>query len=203
MPSWRLEDAAERAAEHKYTFYKPSAEEIERIRPGENVKLIFLFDSDDPAAPRAERMWVGVDSIEGVGRFTGRLDNTPRWIADLKPGDPIEFRDIHIISTEHDNPNNVVNRYLPRCYVTQRILREGSRVGYLYREEPDNNRDSGWRLFSGDESPKYMDDAANVAFVSLGAVLNHDDSFIVLLESPVGSAFVRDPQTNEFVPAER
>jgi hypothetical protein len=203
VPSWRLEDAAERAAEHKYTFYKPSAEEIERIRAGENVKLIFLFDSDDSAAPRAERMWVVVDSIDGAGNFTGRLDNTPRWIADLKPGDPIEFRDVHIINTEHDDPDNLVRRYLPRCFVTQRVLRDGARVGYLYREEPDNEKDSGWRLTAGNESAEYMDDASNVAFVSLGAVLNRDDSFLELLESPVGSAFVRDPQTAQFSPVKR
>lgn len=203
MPSWRLEDAAERAAEHKYTFYKPTSEEIARIRPGEHVKLIFLFDSDDAAAPRAERMWVVVDSTDRTGSFTGRLDSKPRWIADLKPGDRIEFRDVHIVNTEHDDPHNIVNRYLPRCYVTQHILRDGSRVGYLYREEPDNDRDSGWRLFAGDESPDYLDYAENIAFVSLGAVLNHDDAFLALLESPVGSAFALDPRTGEFRPVKR
>lgn len=203
MPSWRLENAAQQAAANKYTFYKPSVEEIAQIRSGENVKLIFLFDSDDPAAPRAERMWVLVDSIDGSGAFTGRLDNQPRWITDLKPGDPVEFRDVHIINTEHDNPHNIVNRYLPRCYVTQRILRDGARVGYLYREDPDNDRDSGWRLIAGDETPEYMNEPRNVAFVSLGAVLNQDDSFLQLIESPVGSAFARDPQTGQFRPVKR
>jgi len=203
MPSWRLKNAADVAARHKYTFYKPGADVIAQIRPGENVKLIFLFDSSDPAAPEAERMWVVVDSIDGTGGFTGRLDNTPRWIADLKPGDPVEFQEEHIISTEHDSADNIVNRYLLRCYVTQRVLRDGSPVGYLYREDRDNDRDSGWRLFAGDEGPEYMDDPDNVAFVSLGAVLNRDDSFLALLESPVGSAFARDPQTGQFRPVSR
>ena len=203
MPSWRLENAAEQAAAHKYTFYKPGAEEIAQIRPGENVKLIFLFDSDDPAAPNAERMWVLVDSIDGAGGFTGRLDNTPRWITDLKPGDFVAFRDVHIITTEHDSPYNIVNRYMPRCYVTQRVLRDGSRVGYLYREEPETDTDSGWRLTAGDESPEYMGERTNIVFVSLGAVLNRDESFLTLIESPVGSAFARDPQTGRFRPVKR
>ena len=198
MASWRLEDAARQAAAYKYTFYKPGPEEIAQIRPGENVKLIFLFDSDDPAAPNAERMWVVVDAIDGSGGFTGRLDNNPRWITDLNPGDPVEFRDVHIINTEHDNPHNIVNRYLPRCYVTQRVLREGSPVGYLYREEPDNDKDSGWRLTAGDESTEYLNEPGNIAFVSLGAVLNHDDSFLSLIESPTGSAFARDSQSGQF-----
>lgn len=37
------------------------------------------------------------------------------------------------------------------------------------------------------------------ADVSLGAVLNEDDSFVELLESPVGSAFIRDPESGRFV----
>jgi hypothetical protein len=200
MPSWRLENAAKQAAAHKYTFYRPGPEEIAQIRAGENVKLIFLFDSDDPAAPNAERMWVVVDTIDGAGGFTGRLDNSPRWITDLSPGAPVEFRDVHIINTEHDSPYNIVNRYLPRCFVTQRVLRDGARVGYLYREEPDNEKDSGWRLTAGDESTEYLNESGNIAFVSLGAVLNLDDSFLSLIESPVGSAFARDRETGQFRP---
>ena len=199
MPTWHLVDAATRAAEGRYTFYRSSPDEILKVRPGENVKLIFAFDSSDPQAPEAERMWVIVDSIDGTGGFTGRLGNDPVWIRDLQAGEVVEFRDSHIINTEHDSQDNIVNRYLPRCFVTQRVLRDGSRVGYLYREDPDDDTDSGWRLFAGDESPEYMEDAANVAFVSLGAVLNRDDSFLALLESPVGSAFARD-QTNQLVP---
>ena len=203
MPSWRLENEVARAAKHKYTFYTPSAEEIARIRTGENVKLIFHFDSDDPTAPEAERMWVVVDSIDGAGGFTGRLDNRPGWITDLKPGDFVAFRDVHIINTEHDRPDNIVNRYMPRCYVTQRVLRDGARVCYLYRVEPDNDKDSGWRLTAGDETLEYLNEQGNIAFVSLGAVLNLDDSFLTLIESPVGSAFARDPQTGQFRPVSR
>lgn len=44
-----------------------------------------------------------------------------------------------------------------------------------------------------------MDDPANIAFVSLGAMLNRDDPIIELLASPTGSAFVRDPATGDFV----
>lgn len=53
MPSWTLEDADEVAVANKYTFFKSSREEISLVRPGEVVKLIFLFDSEDPKAPRA------------------------------------------------------------------------------------------------------------------------------------------------------
>ncbi|MFN7620470.1 MAG: DUF2185 domain-containing protein, partial [bacterium] len=38
-----------------------------------------------------------------------------------------------------------------------------------------------------------------VEYVALGAVLNKDDSWIDLLDAPVGSAFLRDFDTNTWV----
>jgi hypothetical protein len=200
MPSWTLEDADAVAAANKYTFFKSPRETISLVRPGEIVKLIFLFDSEDPKAPRAERMWVLVDQIGSDGRFVGRLDNEPQWIEDLKRGDEVTFDTRHIINTEHDSDDNIVERYIKCCYVTQRILRDGARVGYLYREEPDNENDSGWRFTANDESAEYMDDSKNTAFVSVGLVLSKDDSFIDLLDAPSGAEFIRDVRTQAFVP---
>lgn len=200
MSSWRLVNADVIAAENKYTFYKPSREVIAKVVAGEVVKLIFQFDSDDHDAPAAERMWVLVDEVKGEGQFKGRLNNEPMYIKDIKLDDPVDFDASHIINTEHDDDNNIVERYIKRCFVTKRVLNEGQRVGYLYREEPEEERDSGWRITSNTESGEYMDDADNLAYVSLGAVLSRDDSFIELLDKPAGSAFARNAETGQFVP---
>jgi len=197
--TWHLVDADPIAAENPYTFYKPSRDSIERVRAGETVKLIFKFESTDPDAPLAERMWVIVEEVCSNGTFRGRLDNEPRYIADLKIGDQIDFKPSHIINTEHDDSSNLVERYVKRCFVTNRVLRDGQRVGYIYREDPDEEKDSGWRLTANDESEEYMENSENLAYVSLGAVLSKDDSFRHLLESPVGSAFVRDEESGEFI----
>lgn len=200
MPSWYLEDADPIAADNPYTFYKPSRECIARVRPGEVVKLIFCFRSDDPDAPSAERMWVLVDELLPDGGFRGRLDNVPLRIADLKLGDPVCFHARHVISTEHDEADNLVARYSRRCFVTHRVLNDGQRVGYLYREEPDDENDSGWRMTANDESEAYMADSRNASYVSLGVVLSKDDAFCGLLDAPSGAAFVRNPETGEFEP---
>jgi hypothetical protein len=197
MPTWRLRDADPIAAEHPYTFYKPSRELIAKVTTEETVKLIFDFDSEDPEAPGAERMWVIVDKVLGDGGFVGRLDNEPRWIKDLAAGDRVTFWACHIVNTEHDDNDNLVEKYTKRCYVTNRVLLDGCNVGYLYREEPDREDDSGWRITANDESQEYMDHSENIAFVSLGAVLSRDDSFRELLDSPVGSAFIRDARTGK------
>lgn len=44
--------------------------------PGEVVNPIFAFQPANPAAPRAERMWV----IGHDGRFAEVLDHDPGWI---------------------------------------------------------------------------------------------------------------------------
>jgi hypothetical protein len=201
MPTWRLRDADPLAAEHPYTFYKPSRELIAKVRPGETVKLIFDFDSDEPDAPGAERMWVIVEKTLSNEAFIGRLDNEPQWITDLAAGDLIEFKACHIINTDHDDDDNLVERYIKRCYVTNRVLQDGCRVGYLYREDPDREDDSGWRITANDESDEYMDESENIAYVSLGAVLSKDDSFRALLDAPTGSAFIRDQSTGQFASA--
>lgn len=200
--SWRLEDAEAVARAHPYTFYKPSAERVAQLKPGNLAKVIFAFDTDDPRAPSAERMWLVIESVLD-DRFVGRLDNDPIYIADLNPGDRVEFEARHIIDTDlpgkEDSP---VERYGKRCFVSNRVLYDGAKVGYLYREEPVHNDDSGWRITAGTEPEDYMDNADNVSYVSLGAVLNLDDRIVGLLDSPPGSEFGVDPAGGRFVPIE-
>jgi hypothetical protein len=199
VSSWRLIDADPVALANKYTFYKPSRELIGKVRPGELVKLIFEFDSADPAAPRAERMWVRVTELQPPEGFIGTLDNDPRYIKDLAVGDRVTFQACNIINTEHhDDDDNLVNKYIRRCFVTKRVLDGEDPPGYVYREEPDRADDSGWRILAGNETDEFLDDPANSTYVSLGAVLGTDDSFVHLLESPVGSAFIRDRATGVF-----
>jgi hypothetical protein len=199
MPSWKLIDADIVAAENKYTFFKSSRFEISKVAVGEIVKLIFEFESDDPEASRAERMWVEVSEVLPNEGFKGLLANEPKFIKDLREGDPVEFSACHIINTPHDDDDNIVENYLKRCFVTNRIMKDGEKVRYLYREEPDNDNDSGWRLMRNDESDEYMENADNISFVSLGAVLSKDDSFVDLLNEPAGTAFVFDDSLQKFV----
>lgn len=131
MASWTLVDASAIAVRHPYTFYKPDAETIDRVAAGESVKLIFAFDTDNPDAPRAERLWVTVEGIEADGAFSGRLDNYPQYIRDLSLGERIVFEARHIINTEHDPRETPISRYARRCFVTRRVIDEGKAVGYL------------------------------------------------------------------------
>jgi len=127
--TWRRDDAAVKAAANPFTFYKPSSDAIALLRVGKLVKLIFAFESNDPQAPRAERMWVRIERIE-ADRYVGTLDNDPRYIEDLKCGDEVEFEVRHIIQTDIDDPlPDPTEPYRRRCFVSHRVLHEGARVG--------------------------------------------------------------------------
>jgi hypothetical protein len=200
--SWQLVDSEKLGQEFKYTFYKPSRFITDQLKVGNLVKLTFQFISTNAEHPSAERMWVQISEISD-GKFRGLLDNHPFYILELYAGDEIEFEHKHII--DHDlevREPNLVDKYYNRCIVTNRILHENAPINYIYREEPmekDEDRDyedTGWRILSGDESQEYMDNPKNLSFVSLGAVLNHDDSFIELLESKIGASFERDDDGN-------
>ena len=78
------------------------------------------------------------------------------------------------------------------CIATNRIVVDGCKVGYCYRENPDGNWDSGWRFTAGDESDAYMDDPNNAGIYTLNSICNGDPDIIPLLNAPYNSAFVRD-----------
>ena len=88
------------------------------------------------------------------------------------------------------------------CYATDAITVEGHAVGYMYREQPDNDSDSGWRFLAGTESQEYMDNANNISIYDVNTIANYDPTIIPLLTAPVGSAFERDPQSSEFTKVE-
>lgn len=85
------------------------------------------------------------------------------------------------------------------CFATDMITVDGQRVTFMYREEPDNDIDSGWRFLAGEESAEYIDDADNMGVYDVNTIANYDRDIIPFLDAPIGSAFERDPDTDQFV----
>lgn len=75
------------------------------------------------------------------------------------------------------------------CIATDRITVDGARVGYMYREAPDNDLDTGWRFFAGDEDERYIDNLSNSAVYRVETIINYDPGIIGHLEAPEGSRF--------------
>lgn len=77
------------------------------------------------------------------------------------------------------------------CFATDRLTVDGRKVGFMYREEPDNDIDSGWRFLAGDEDEAYLDDPGNMDIVDCNTIANLDPDIIPFLRAPVGAAFAR------------
>lgn len=83
------------------------------------------------------------------------------------------------------------------CIATDRITVDGCKVGYMYRELPANESDSGWRFMAGDESEEYMANPANSGIYRLNTICNYDEDIISFLHSPFQNAYFRD-ENGEF-----
>lgn len=174
-------DGARLALEHQFTFYKPSKQAVELLSVGDEVKLIFERVSGDKDGKTAERMWVKVTLID-EGAFEGTLANDPVVVDDLSFGDRVRFEEKHIIQVSIEDPvPDPTEKYRKRCFVTSKIMDEGMPIRYLYRERPDQEDDSGWRILAGDETDEYMEGKGNIQYVSLGAVLSKDSSIVEII----------------------
>lgn len=75
----------------------------------------------------------------------------------------------------------------------------GKPIGYLYREKPDSDDDSGWRVFSGEETQEYADDPANFSMYNASTVVDVDPTIAPLLACEYPVTFERDMETGELV----
>lgn len=80
------------------------------------------------------------------------------------------------------------------CYATDKIVCDGHKIGQMYREEPVNQFDCGWRFTAGNESTGYLSNPENGGVYKLNFICNYDKDIIPFLYAPVGSAYKRNAQ---------
>ncbi len=97
------------------------------------------------------------------------------------------FIDIEVKELIHwDEPNG------EGCIVSDKITKDGYKVGYMVRETPDRERpDSGWRFMAGNEDDEYMNNIANHHVFAMNTICNYDPDIIPYLASDINSAFIR------------
>lgn len=199
------------AARAPYTFFLPSAAEVDAIGVGDLVKLMFEYEHQTEKWG-GERMWVTVEAVDDDG-LSGHLSNEPdEPTSPLAFGDTIHFNRRDALAINWARPDQAppppeYREYWERCLVDDCVLEGGVPVEFVYREEPDmaqegdNYPDSGWRIRGrrGDATEEDME-KRKLEYVALGAVLNRDDSWLHLIDAPVGSAFMRDFENGEYGP---
>jgi len=85
------------------------------------------------------------------------------------------------------------------CIATDMITLRGLPVRFMYRQQPDDKLDSGWRFMSGHEPQSYMDDPGNHAVYDVNTIANYDPSIIPFLDAPFGSVFEKAGAEADFV----
>jgi hypothetical protein len=209
---YEIDDPRPIAVGAPYTFHLPSENELLAIAPGDLVKITLR------AVPAStewenERLWAIVTGAQGE-ILEGALDNEPYDMPQIKLGDRVRFRRSDVVDIIWDEDRAVDppsapprREYWARCLVDACVVEADVPVQYLYREEPEMERegdaypDSGWRI-RGDYREVTDEELADreTQYIALGAVLNHDDSWVHLLDAPAGSAFIRNWQTGAFEP---
>ena len=65
------------------------------------------------------------------------------------------------------------------------LINERKKVRIMFRVEPINEIDSGWRFFCGDESADYLNDLNNIVWCNIDTVLRIDKSVYKYLDEGV------------------
>jgi hypothetical protein len=65
-------------------------------------------------------------------------------------------------------------------------------VLFAYRLKPNNENDSGWVFWSGQEDQAYIDNTDNTVVSLLGLFLDMDPTLAEILNHPIGTAWARD-----------
>nr|WP_221230906.1 DUF2185 domain-containing protein [Sphingobium subterraneum] len=194
-----------------YTYFLPSENELLALEQGDQVKII-IRSIPESLVWDAERMWFTIIAADGE-RLVGELDNEPSDIPQIRPGLAVSFNRTDVIDIlwnpeRRASPPSSPGRreYWARCLVDACLIQEHLPAHFLYREEPelaqgdDKYPDSGWRIradYRGLTDEEI--DAREMQYVALGVPLNCDDSWLHLIDEPIGSAYIRDWETGKFI----
>lgn len=84
------------------------------------------------------------------------------------------------------------------CIASSRITLDGQPVGFMYRERPEFEGDSGWRFLAGDEDDDYMDNHLNAKVYDVNTIANYDIAVVPYLKLAFGIELERIEDSDEF-----
>jgi len=66
-------------------------------------------------------------------------------------------------------------------------------IRFMYKTIPEHGNDTGWRLFTGYETPEFLAEFANLEPFPLGPMCEVDESLDALLDHNAGTVWERSP----------
>ena len=174
---WQLANAEALRDEDPRNFSIPRLEQRQSCRVGDTVKVLIEPISMDPSQPfSGERPWLTI-TCAGDTSYRGVPDPGLILFPELE-GTEIEFRPENILAITLSDA--YVLPFGKSCRVSHAVLVEGSWPSHLVRVAPENETDSGWRIFhSGgslvDASETYNCSDLIQRFQVLDSVLDEPD----------------------------
>lgn len=180
------------------------AQELQRIRDTEDLRFAFGFRPHDDhhrllsraRTASTESASIDIDGRVVCGFFTSWGDGAFPVRRDLDAGGAlcrvrVELGAPEIVARQRRFEERWTGPLSKVAIVSARIVRDGLPVGWMYREAPDHDNDSGWRVFAGDEPQEYVDDAANAVLVPLRDLVDRDPALETVLATAAPAAFER------------
>jgi hypothetical protein len=79
--------------------------------------------------------------------------------------------------------------------VSKLALGEGALpIRFMYKTIPEHSNDTGWRLFTGYETPEFLEEFSNLEPFPLEPMCEADSSLNALLDQNAGTVWERPPQ---------
>jgi len=162
--------------------------------------LIYLYDEQGTKLIKEVKTSIDVqdEEILKLAVFL-RYELDDRKIWDVKLDDIIINKDITVeqVSEFRNNEHyyqGMINRkkmWGMYCYVSKRIIEDGWKVGYMVREEAQQEGDSGWCFMAGNEDDEYINDCNNISLVSIAYMCQLEPELQEHIDKPVGTALIR------------
>ncbi|MBQ4486756.1 MAG: DUF2185 domain-containing protein [Oscillospiraceae bacterium] len=161
--------------------------------------IIYLFDDHGRNMKKEVKTFLDISEAE-ILRLAAYLrlagDEKKVWDAALDRLDDItvdeaavsEFMELKKYCEPSIRRKELMGKF---CVVSKKVTREGWKVGFMLREDPADDEDSGWQLFAGDEDDEYTNNIDNVELCPLYSITGIDPALMGYIESPAGTSLVR------------
>uniref|UniRef100_I5AXN5 Immunity protein Imm33 domain-containing protein n=1 Tax=Eubacterium cellulosolvens (strain ATCC 43171 / JCM 9499 / 6) TaxID=633697 RepID=I5AXN5_EUBC6 len=85
------------------------------------------------------------------------------------------------------------------CIITRSLYERSSKLKWMFRENPVNDADNGWRALGDTDTEEYINIPENNIVVDFDRLVEMEPAVLAVYSLPVGTDLVFDPQRRTFV----
>lgn len=162
---------------------------------------LFIYDEQGKKLIKNVKEYIEADKTDIfrlAAALTREADDKKIWdrdIESIKTDVEITDDELNVFSSNQENyavtknRMNICNRF---AVVSKKITDEGWKVGYMERNAPRDEDDSGWFFASGNEEDEYLSNPQNLMLIMVGMIWQRlDRDIFKYIDMPIGSKLIR------------